>query len=403
MSEQSANEPMSFNDIAEPIVKSAGEFTMENEAEQLADAVTSTKEKKEIAKLEKQLTKGETDGKEKESKKSEEKELLSKKQAKDTPSSGESDESKEKLETSDKPVRQPKNLKLNVGGKDVEVTDTELLIPHKVSGKAVKVPLSDLLDNYAGKVDYDKKYRDFHTERTTFSKEREGFDSEKTQTIQTIDKFWRMVTEENDPLNAAVYMAEILGEDPEATRQKYLEARSNLRKQLREMTDEQLAELDKQDELGYYRKKEQYRKQDEQRSREHADIAKRVETIREKSNITPEAFRQCYEDLKAEAQRSNIDVASITPEMVAEYHGITERRSTINEFVQSSFSEDKQFTIAKQLKDVWDKNPDLTIEDIKDIGTRAFGKPRSSLAKKAIEQKQTPKSPQHEPMTWDEL
>lgn len=402
MSEQSANEPMSFNDIPEPIVKSAGEFTMENEAEQLADAITSTKEKKEIAKLEKQLTKGESDGKEKESKKSEEKELLSKKVA-SKEQQGESDESKETLETSDKPVRQPKNLKLNVGGKDVEVTDTELLIPHKVSGKAVKVPLSDLLDNYAGKVDYDKKYRDFHTERTSYQAEKEAHETEKSNVIQSITKFWKMVTEENDPLNAAVYMAELLGEDPEAARAKYLESRSKLRQQLREMSDEQLAELDRQTEVDYYKKKDLYRKQDEQRSREHADIAKRVDAIREKSNITPEAFRQCYEDLKAEAQRSNIDVASITPEMVAEYHGITERRSKINDFVTSSFSEDKQFTIAKQLKDVWDKNPDLTIEDIKDIGTQAFGKPRSSLAKKAIEQKQTPKSPQHEPMTWDEL
>jgi hypothetical protein len=402
MSEQSASsEPITFDDIStpEPIVKSPGEFTMESESEQLAESLTSSKEKKEIAKLEKQLTKGDDNGKEKESEKSEEKKLLSKK----ADEKADSDEPKEPLGTSDKPVRAPKVLKLNVGGKDIEVTDTELMVPTRVSNKNVKVPLSELQDNYAGKVDYEKKYRDFYEERKTYSTEKEGFESEKTQTIQTINKFWKMVTEENDPLNAAVYMAEILGNDPEAVRSQYIEARTKLRQQLREMSDEQLAELDRLDELGYYKKKEEYRKQDEQRSREHADIAKRVDAIREQQNITPEAFRQCYEDLKAEAERTNIDVASITPEMVAQYHAITDRRAKVNDFVQTSFSEDRQPAIAKQLKEVWDKNPDLSLEDIKDIGQQAFGKGRSSLAKKVMDQKQTIKHPQHEAMSWDQI
>ncbi len=399
MSEQSATEniPMSFDDIPEPIVKTSGDSTMEvGETEQLADALTSKTEKKQIAKLEKELTKEASDGKEKESQKSEEKKLLNKAEKE----KASSDEVKEASQTADKAF---KTLKVEVDGKSLELRD-DAIIPTKVSGKLEKPTLRELQADYAGRTDYTRKYQDFFNERKSFTVEKESFVAERNEMVSSINKFWEMSKE--NPLAAAMYIGELQGRDPDEVKNEYLEMRKNLRAQLREMTDEQLVDLDRQTEVDFYRKKDQSRKLDEQRSLEKADISKRVDAIRQKHNIEPATFKQCYDELATEAQRSGLDVKSITPEMVEEYYVIVDRRTKINEFVTNeSFPEDKHQMIATQLKEVWTKNPDLTLEDIKDIGQKAFGTAnRSSLAKKAIAQKQTaPKQPQNEAMTWDDI
>lgn len=402
MSEQSAtteNIPLSFDDISEPIVKTSGDSTMEvGETEQLADALTSKSEKKQIAKLEKELTKEASNGKEKESQKSE-KESVTKSASKEKALS---DEVKEASETTDKAF---KTLKLEVDGKSLELRD-DAIIPTKVSGKLEKPTLRELQADYAGRTDYTRKYQDFFNERKSFTVEKESFVSERDGMVSSINKFWEMSKE--NPLAAAMYIGELQGRDPDDVKTEYLEMRKNLRQSLREMSDEQLTDLDRQTEVDFYRKKDQSRKADEEKSKQKVDISQRVDAIRQKHNIEPATFKQRYDELAAEAQRNGMDLNTITPEMVEEYHVIVDRRTKINDYVKSAedFPEDKHQMIASQLKEVWTKNPDLTIKDIEDIGREAFGKEktRSGLAKKAIAQKQTtPKQPQNEAMTWDDI
>lgn len=294
-----------------------------------------------------------------------------------------------------------KILKLKQGDTELEVAE-DAIVPVKVDGKVVEVPVKDLLANYSGKTDWTRKYQDLHNERTQFYTERDTLSGR-------INEFYRLAVDEKNPRIAIDFLAEAMGANPQ-------EVWSNLMGQVKEayknsadLSPEELKAREYQEELEYYKRREELRRTESEKARERDGLLSQIQEVQTKYGMTPQQFKQSYDDMVAEAQRSGVDVNTLTPEHVGQYHQILDRRTKVTGFVQETWKDsEKASDIEKQLYDVWTRNPEFTIDDLKDVAIEVFGAPKSKAAKVAERVKETTKTtkktmPQHEPLSWDEL
>jgi len=85
-------------------------------------------------------------------------------------------------------------------------------VPIKVDGESQSVPLQELINNYSGKVAWDKRFNEINQEKQAFSKERREFVDEKEFVENKINRFHEL--SQTDPIQAFDFLCEIAGKDP---------------------------------------------------------------------------------------------------------------------------------------------------------------------------------------------
>lgn len=97
----------------------------------------------------------------------------------------ESEEEKpEEKKTEEKPEEKkgPKGKKLYMKiGEETFAVDSGALIPHKVDGKPVHVPLQELLNNYSGKVAWDQRMNEVNLKNQEYAKKEQAFVQDRTK------------------------------------------------------------------------------------------------------------------------------------------------------------------------------------------------------------------------------
>jgi len=292
-----------------------------------------------------------------------------------------------------------KTLKLKNGDSDVEINE-DAIVPVKVNGELVNVPVKDLLANYSGKTDWTRKYQDLHNEKTEFYTERDTINGR-------INEFYRLAVDEKNPRIAIDFLAESMGADPQEVWANLMNPVKEAYKNAPNLSPEEIAAKEKDEELNYYKRREELRKSESQKATEKQGLTKRIEETQTKYGMAPEQFKQAYQDLVQEAKRLNFDVNELTPEMVGEFYAVSDRQSKVTAFVAETWKDsEKAPEIEKQLYDTWKRNPEFSMDDLKDIAIEVFGAPKSKASKIAEKVKTTTNKrvmPQHEPLTWDEL
>ena len=81
-------------------------------------------------------------------------------------------------------VEEVKKLAARYGEEDLEVA-ANTTFKHKIDGQEVEVELQELLNNYSGKVSYDKKFQQFSDERKEFEQEMQEYNTQ----IDNINKY----------------------------------------------------------------------------------------------------------------------------------------------------------------------------------------------------------------------
>lgn len=200
-----------------------------------------------------------------------------------------------------------KRLKAKFGEDEFEIA-AEALIPHKVDGKEELIQLQELLNNYSGKVAWDKRFTELDKERKAHKKETEDINKYVQGFAELVNK--------KDIMGALAYVAQFTGKDPIAFRK---EARDSLLTQLEKyitMSPEErrFAELEEENQiLQQHRQSEIQRSQMEKSSEA---LLSEMRQIQETHGLTDDRLIEIVDVL----EKQGVDINVLSPGDLLRYH-----------------------------------------------------------------------------------
>jgi hypothetical protein len=275
---------------------------------------------------------------------------------------------------------------------------------HKVDGEEVDVELQELLNNYSGKVSYDKKFQEFSSERKDFETYKETYDKDIEQINGYITNFAEKI-KNNDAMGALEYFAEFSGMKPHEFKRELLNQLAPEVFRLNEMSPEQLQAEDLRAQNEYLlrqQESEQKRSQEQQAQRE---LELEIANAQEAHNISDEDFQNAYQELLDGEFEGNI-----TPAVIADYYVHSQAFSKAEEaLTQVDPMLAQQDNILETLQKIVMENPSFDNEDLVEIVQDVYGDIKKtaskSVSKKVEPKKQAKKDPKSKEdyLDWEDL
>jgi hypothetical protein len=174
----------------------------------------------------------------------------------------------------DQPAK-AKVLKFKAGDQTVDLS-SDALATVIIDGKKTEVPVQELLNNYSGKVTYEKKFGELHKERTQFSKEKESLNG-------LVKNLYEKATKE--PEAAWDFLAEMTKQDPAKLKMGILRQQFDEMKELYAMDPEERERWFKEQELNFRDKAHSNREKNEQERAAQAETEAKQTEARTKYSI----------------------------------------------------------------------------------------------------------------------
>lgn len=274
-----------------------------------------------------------------------------------------------------------KKIGFKVGDTNVELLE-DAVTDWKVDGKPVKVPLKELLQNYSGKVAWEKRFSEVSATRKTLAEQAMQFESQKTRHSQLINDM-HTAAKEGRTFDAISSMIQMTGVQIDA--REYVKGlRESLiqqAKQLSGMTPEQREVFDQKEELSYL--KSQGTRYQQQREQEQAATAfqGRVANAIGGVNSTVEEYVHTRDWLLQNGPNllgNKWDPKQVTPEFVANQIRDVRDFKTAKEALEAVDPNlAKSEIIWKQAVDMMRSNPDWSVEDLKEVYRESTKQKRS--------------------------
>lgn len=300
-----------------------------------------------------------------------------------------------------------KKLMARYGEEELEIA-ANAIFKHKVDGEEVDVELQELLNNYSGKVSYDKKFQEFSTSKKDFETYKDQYDKDIEAITGYVNTFREKMNSE-DPMEALNYFAEFSGMKPHEFRRQLVNAMIPEVNRLSGMTaDQYQAEYLKQ-ENEYLQKKQESETVKYSEQQALKELEREIQQIQEAHNISEEEFSQAYHEL-ADADFEG----EITPQVVADYHNHSAAFSKAEEIlsqVNSSLVQNDE--IVERLQNVIVENPVFDDNDLIEIVQEVYGTVQKESSEK-LSRKVAPKQQSRQPakkvsqslqdiVDWDDL
>jgi hypothetical protein len=226
---------------------------------------------------------------------------------------GEEPEAEEPAE--DPNVEKVKHIVAKRGKDKVEIPeDAVLKVP--VAGKKESVTVRELMNNYSGKVAYDKKFSELDQERKEFTMEKDSINAEKMQILEHLANIVEMTeSQEAGPEDAIAYLLDLTGKDSYSFKKAFFEKMANEYEDYSEMdeVEKRLFWAERKNEYLERTRESSNRRQTAQQ--EQTQLVTRVDQMREAQGVSEDDFVQGYEDLI----EGGVPAESITPEQVIRY------------------------------------------------------------------------------------
>ena len=252
------------------------------------DAVSSKKPEKKAESSEKKQDKSEEKPEKSKDLSSDDKKSA-KKEEKPEPKKEKADDSKEESEEAEikKEIeRQVKKLKAKIGDSDLEI-DEDALFDVKVSGKSERAALKDLINNYSGKVSWDKKFSELGNERNQFYKARD-MANEKLKGI----------FEEQDPEMKLFKLAELTGKDPVEFYKGWHESSIKMLEDYYSMNEDQRRAKLLEAENKFHKSKADKLESERKQEIERAQFQQKVSQLKAEAKVSDDEFEQSAAALK---------------------------------------------------------------------------------------------------------
>lgn len=297
----------------------------------------------------------------------------------------------------DKQADKVKNYKVKSGESEVQLRgDAMLEVP--VAGKPEKVSFQDLLNNYAGKTDWTRKYTEFDKERQTFKKDR-------TEVEGVINDFLTSAPE--NPMVAISKLGEHAGYDMPKFWKDFRSQLDTLMEDRMKLSPEERKARDLETEVEFYKKRDESQKATAVRERSLAEEKQKVERLQETHGLDNETFYKLYQELKESGEVQDKD---LTADLVVEYHKELDARKSIQGLLKEVSPNLKNSSKAvSELREVMISHPKLSIADLKEIAIEVYGdKTAKNLSRKVQKSEpnntaQPSKARRENPISFDEL
>jgi hypothetical protein len=293
-----------------------------------------------------------------------------------------------------------KSIKAKNGDQTIDLrSDAQFEVT--VDGQKQSVTAQELLNEYSGKTNWNKKYQELDSER-------KSFETSKVELESGINN-WVELTK-SDPVAAIEYACEISGVD---SRQMIQSIRAQFKQAFEEyatLTPEERKEREIIDERDYYKTKAEKIEADRANQRATSELDKRVKATIAEYGLDNPTYVSRYEELK-QLQAQGVLKGELTPELVGKYHQQIGRYDSVGKILEETSPEleDKK-AAASLLSDLWDKDPSLTPTDIRKIAVEVYGsdaaKRLSKKLKKSSPMQPTasrPRTQSNEPLFFDDL
>lgn len=260
-----------------------------------------------------------------------------------------------------------RNIKAFREGKAYEIPE-DATISVKINGKSEKVSLSELRDQYSGKVAWDDKFSKLSSEKKEFETQRDEYQEE----IRSVSKEMSTIREkivaaqkgEAHPLDGFNYLLDLMGINSVQFSKQMQESLYNEYDIYQEMSD---AERD-----AYWLKKENsylVEKQESERSKSKVSETQReqqakINEYREAHGINEDDFNSAYQDLIS-AGEENITAEQVV--QAAKLSPLLDIGEDIISDYADQLSTDEMNKMARDIAVALYENPELTIQEVKSI------------------------------------
>jgi hypothetical protein len=214
------------------------------------------------------------------------------------------------LEKSDAPA---KLYKLRSGETEFDVA-ADALVPVKVDGKVVEVPLQEAINRYSQQSHLDKLYK-------TYKAEKEGFEKERKGISEALNKSYDYLVNQKDLRGFLDYLGEAMGVDSQTL---YQDAIGNIQKQIEEyqtMSPEERKFREVEAENAYYKKRMDTQKQTQEAAKSRAALESKVQQVMESHGMDQAALVKAWDDLTKMGHNAD----EITPEFLGTYYANTKK------------------------------------------------------------------------------
>lgn len=315
-------------------------------------------------------------------------------------SNGEEDEASE--ETIQEEI---KKLIAKYGDQETEIAANSLF-KHKVDGEEVEVELQELLNNYSGKISYDKKFQEFSSQKKEFDDYKNQYDNEIKQINGYINDFAKKIRD-NDAMGALEYFAQFAGMKPYEFRRELLNQITPEISRRANLSPEQIQAEDLAMQNEYLLQQQESAQKQSQAQQAQKELEMEIANVQEAHGMSDEAFNEAYQDLLD----SDYD-GTITPQSVADYYVQSQafsRADSILEEISPVLAEQEQ--IVESLQKVIVENPSFDNNDLKEIVEEVYGdflKETSKSVSKKVAPKKKQNVQQSQPVSpdildWDDL
>lgn len=275
----------------------------------------------------------------------------------------------------------------------------------KVAGKDEQVPFQELLNQYSGKVDYNRKYSELDRERKTFHTERQGL-------VEGINRIHKIAVDEGNPRLAIESIAEVLGADPDKIWTDMLKQVESQVDEFSRLSPEERKARKAETELDYYKNKERIQGQFKAREAELKQVDSVVNAIQETHKISRDEFFNAYKDLEAAHKQGTLK-SELNPELVRDYILELRNHDKVNETIKDIGEVPNAQFYQRELLRLARENPEFTASDLREIIDQVLPKKSSASKNKTLGDRATERQregkdpgalrPLNEPMFFDSL
>ena len=273
-----------------------------------------------------------------------------------------------------------KTLKYKRGEEEADL-DEDVVFTALINGKPEEVTIRDLINNYSGKVNWDRKYSESH-------RKGQEFESKYTQVQNKI----KAAFEEKDPELRMWKMAEVANVDPIKFKKFYLDDNMPLLEKYYSMSEEERNAYFQGEENRYLKAQvENLSKADQARISQEKTLSE-INKLRQAHNVDEGEFWDNFESLAAWADQGKLkhegitSRSQITPQRVMELVQKERLWAPLAEaMAATNLPEDKHAAAIGDLIDMGYANG-LTADDLKDIVSNLYGaKKQQARIEKTVE------------------
>jgi len=327
---------------------------------------------------------------EKEAKEEEKKEAPKKEKAdkKEEVKEETAEEKEAKEEKEEKSEAKKLKIRMSDGLYSVE-SDSKVRV--KIAGEYQEVPFQELINNYSGKVAYDKKFSEMGNEKKEIEQKAAQIERQQVFIKNTASEVIKHLSDPDaNPLDALYFLVEKSGQDNYSVYKRMLEANLGEVENLMSMSEVERKAyfLEKKDE--FRTKSEQARIAESTKTEAFNQAVQKVDSIRQAHGVSEEQYLQALDQLESEGTDTN----KMTDEQVVDYASLKPHTVTVQDVLEpfeDSIDDSKYSEIVRNLarqiraKDFTKEqlqewaSKEFMDEDVKDLQSRTKEVQKKSL------------------------